>query len=540
MKFTWDGTVRAGRSHELIPGHPHLDQSNRSLDKSRDFSDQSPVKLRAHDWQEAHRRIEMTLVTHLDADAPAAADLMSPSDAGRQVVEPEIADEAPGDDRPRRTTDTSGMEETVLKPASSFRRLRRGRDAGCDQRLVNRRIGQYRIASVLGRGSMACVYRARHLGLHRPCALKVLDSDLVSQQPGLRKQFWAEARAAANLIHPHVVTIHNLGSAQGFHFIEMEYVPGGQTLREALVRQGPLDPARAAHLARQIVLALGAAHDSGLVHRDIKPANVLLTPEGKAKLADFGLVRRVEDLALGCAPLAGTPSFMAPELFQGTPASPRSDIYALGVLLYYTLSGRLPFAADTVGELVQLHRAQPVPDIRQVVPSVPDALFDVLERCLAKLPEDRFECAGGMAAALERSIHRQRDTESLVRESTNGVDCFIQGCRDTFRVIMPLPGDRLQEVVIEVTEEDDHERYLSVFSVCGPAEPKHFAYALKLNAHLTYGSISIHKVLGSPMFVMSRTFLLDTARPDDIRDALIEIARRSDHVEKQLTQMDQY
>jgi serine/threonine-protein kinase len=387
---------------------------------------------------------------------------------------------------------------------------------------------------------MACVYKAKHLGLHRPCALKVMDSEVVKRHPEIRKQFWAEARVAANLIHPNVVTIHNLGSAQGYHFIEMEYVPGGQTLRESLVRQGPLEPARAAALARQVASALGAAHDSGLVHRDIKPANVLLTPQGNAKLADFGLVRTVEDLAAGCAPVAGTPSFMAPELFQGTPASPRSDIYALGVLLFYTLSGRLPFAADTVGDLIRLHQAQPVPDVRGIAPMVPDRLFDVLKQCLAKSPGDRFENARSLSFALDRSIHSHRDTESLVRESTKGLDCFIQGCRDTFRIILPQPGDRLQEVVIEVSEEDKKERYLSVFSVCGPADPKYFAYALKLNAHLTYGSISIHNVLGAPMFVMSRSFLLETARPEDIRDALVEIAARSDHVEKLLTRLDQY
>jgi serine/threonine-protein kinase len=453
---------------------------------------------------------------------------------------PELEDETATTGRPNRETAVSGMEETVLKLAPKSRHSLAGGARGCDERLVNRRIGQYRVGKLLGRGSMACVYKAQHLGLHRPCALKVMDQELVQAQPGLRKQFWAEARAAANLVHPHVVTIHNLGSAHGFHFIEMEYVPGGQTLRQLLVRDGPFEPARAADLARQIVLALGAAHDSGLVHRDIKPANVLMTPEGKAKLADFGLVRRVEDLAQGCAPLAGTPSFMAPELFQGTPASPGSDMYALGVLLYYAITGQLPFAADTVGELIHLHQLQPIPDIRQQVSSVPDGVVEVLERCLAKSPGDRFESARALAAALGRAIHRRPDTESLVRESTKGIDCFIQGCRDTFRVILPLPGDRLQEVVIEATEEPGEERYLSVFSVCAPADPKHFAYALKLNAHLTYGSISIHKVLGSPMFVMSRTFLLDTARPDEIRDALIEIARRSDHVEKQLTQMDQY
>ncbi len=123
--------------------------------------------------------------------------------------------------------------------------------------LLGRRIGQYRVDSIVGRGTMACVFKAKHLGLGRSCALKVMEPSLVARQPGLREQFWAEARAAANLQHPNVVTIHNLGSAQGFHFIEMEYVKGGHTLRESLVRGGPLEPMRAATLTRQIVLALG-------------------------------------------------------------------------------------------------------------------------------------------------------------------------------------------------------------------------------------------------------------------------------------------
>jgi eukaryotic-like serine/threonine-protein kinase len=406
--------------------------------------------------------------------------------------------------------------------------------------LVGRRVGQYRVDRVLGRGTMAYVFKAKHLGLGRPCALKVMDPGLVKRQPGIRQQFWAEARAAANVLHPHVVTIHNLGSVQGFHYIEMEYIRGGQTLRESLVRDGPLEPVRASTLARQVVLALGAAHEAGLVHRDIKPANVLLTPDGRAKLADFGLVRRLDDLADGGAPLAGTPTFMAPELFKGTPASTHSDIYALGVLLFHTLSGRLPFVADNLGELIQLHQNQPVPDMRQWVETIPDALVEIVEKCLAKSPADRYPSAQLLADSLQRAIHRQRDTESLVREAAKGLDCFIQGYGDTFRVILPLPGDRLQEVVIEATEEKNNERYLSVFSVCGPADPTHFKYALTLNSHLTFGSISIHEVLGSPMFVMSRTFPRDTVRTEDVRDALLEIGRRADHVEKQLTRLDQY
>ena len=387
---------------------------------------------------------------------------------------------------------------------------------------------------------MACVYKAKHLGLHRPCALKVIDPALVMKQPVTREQFWAEARVAANLLHPNIVTIHNLGSAFGFHFIEMEYVTGGMTLRESLVREGPLEPLRATKLARQVVLALGAAHDSGLVHRDIKPANVLLTPRGVAKLADFGLVSRLDELAQGGAPLAGTPTFMAPELFQGTPASPRSDFYALGVMLFYTLSGRLPFSADMISQLIKLHQHQTVPDVREIVASVPVVLVEILERCLAKSPAERFNSAAELVESLQLAIHRLRDTERLVRDSADGLDCFIQGCRDTFRVILPQPGDRLQEVIIEATEGKNNERYLSVFSICGPADPAYFEYALSLNAHLTYGSISIHTVLGTPMFVMSRTFPRDTVRTEDVRDALLEIARRADLVEKQLTRQDQY
>src|SRR5262249_20412668 len=180
------------------------------------------------------------------------------------------------------------------------------------------------------RGSMACVYKARHTALDRACALKIMDTALVARHPDIREQFWAEARAIAKVLHPHIVTIYNLDSADGHHFIEMEYVPGGRTLRDILVHEGPLEPCRAATLARQAVQALGAAQDAGLVQRDIKPANVLLTRRGDAKLADFGLVGRLEDLAQGGAPLAGTPSYMAPELFQGTPASTASDIYAVG------------------------------------------------------------------------------------------------------------------------------------------------------------------------------------------------------------------
>jgi serine/threonine-protein kinase len=336
------------------------------------------------------------------------------------------------------------------------------------------------------------------------------------------------------------VTIHNLGCDRGYHFIEMEYVPGGVSLKESLVREGPFEPIRASTLVRQIVLALDAAHQSGLVHRDVKPANVLLTSDGRAKLADFGLVHRLNEPAVVGVPVAGTPTFMAPELFAGVPASHRSDLYAVGVMFYYLLSARLPFASDQIGHLIHLHRHEPVPDIRDFTPDVPHLVTEILARCLAKRPHERYASAEELAADLQAAIENARDTESLVRESLEGLDCFVQGARDNFRLLFQLPNDRLQEVYLEVTLGRNEERLLSVFSVCGPADPKHFEYALKLNDTLTFGSLSIRNVNDQPMFVMTRTFAREHVCAADVRAALLEIARRGDRVEQQLSDADLY
>jgi serine/threonine-protein kinase len=406
--------------------------------------------------------------------------------------------------------------------------------------LENQELGQYRMETVIGRGSMGRVYRAQHLGLSRTCAIKVMNPGLVARQPEIRERFWAEARAVANLVHPHVVTIHNLGTDRGYHYIEMEFVPGGISLKEALADAGSYEPVRASTLVRQVVLALGAAHQSGLVHRDVKPSNVLLTADGKAKLADFGLVRHLSELELAGVPVAGTPAFMAPELFEGIPASHQSDIYAVGVMYYTLLSGRLPFASDQIARLIRLHRDAPVPDLKEVVPGIPETVAGVLARCLAKRPEQRYATAEELADDLETIITKLRDTESLVRESVEGLTCFVQGGRDQFRVLFKLPNDRLQEVYLEVTQGRHGERFLSVFSVCGPALPEHFEFALRLNAELTYGSLSIRNVNGQPMFVMTRTFPRDRIAAVDVRAAFLEIARRADRVEQELTDVDLY
>jgi serine/threonine-protein kinase len=403
--------------------------------------------------------------------------------------------------------------------------------------LIDRTLGQYRIGPVIGRGNMGRVYRGEHAGLGRTCAIKVMNPGLVDRQPQILERFWAEARALAGLMHPHVVTVHNLGSDRGYHYIEMEYVPGGVSLKETLVRGGTLAPVRATNLVRQVAQALGAAHQAGLVHRDVKPANVLLTADGKAKLADFGLVRDMND-GLASGPIAGTPTFMAPELFTGAPASPQSDLYAVGVMYYYLLSARLPFASDRLPLLIRLHQRAPVPDVRHFAPTVPDDIASILDRCLAKDPADRYSSSQELMEELQAVIFHLRDVESLIRECLEGLDGVVEGAQDRWRILLKVPGSRLQEVRLELTEDRTKRRLLSVYSVCCPADPGHYEFALKLNAELTYGGLSIHDVDGKPMFVMTRAYPGGDVSPEEIRAAVQEIARQSDWVEQQLTRAD--
>ena len=361
--------------------------------------------------------------------------------------------------------------------------------------LAGRTLSQYRLGEVVGQGSMSRVYQAEHLTLFRPCALKILNPGLLARQPDTREHFWAEARVVANLVHPNIVTVHNLGSDRGYHFIEMEYVDGA-SLRDILIREGPLDSFRASTIVHQVVQALGKAHDSGLVHRDIKPTNVMIAKSGQAKLADFGLVRHLKELQLAGATVGGTPTFMAPELFGGSSASPHSDLYAVGVMYYYLLSSRLPFASDTIAQLIKQHLNHPIPDVREIVSTVSEDVHLILNRCMAKQPKERFESAAELSEALRSVINSLQNTGELLQEALQGIDCFIQGGLDNYRVVFRLPQDRIQEVYLEVTTGRHNERLLSVFSVCGPADPSHFEFALKLNAHLTYGGLTVREVNG--------------------------------------------
>ena len=265
--------------------------------------------------------------------------------------------------------------------------------------------GRYELGMVLGRGGMAEVRAGWDRRLGRAVAVKTLLPDL-AERPAVRRSFEGEARAAARLTHPNAVTVFDVGEEEGVPFLVMEQVIG-PTLEHELAG-GPLDAGRVRRLGGELLAALGAAHAAGLVHRDVKPANVLMTPDGSAKLADFGIAKAVagEDAAAtemdltATGQVCGTIAYMAPERLAGRPATVQSDVYSVGVVLYESLTGARPFAAATPVEMIRaIDQARPVP-LRERCPGLDAALVSAVERSMTRNPEDRFPSAADMSAAL--------------------------------------------------------------------------------------------------------------------------------------------
>jgi eukaryotic-like serine/threonine-protein kinase len=281
-----------------------------------------------------------------------------------------------------------------------------------------RELGSYRLVELIGRGGMGEVWRATHRLLARPAAIKLIKPELLGASgPGGAKalidRFCREAEAASFLQSPHTIRIYDFGESRAgtFYFV-MELLDGLDL--ETLVRDhGPLPPERVAHVLRQVCHSLGEAHERGLIHRDVKPANIFLCRLGReydfVKVLDFGLVKYDQDESildtLRSAPelTTGTPAYMAPEAANGDPVDRRADIYALGCVAYWLLTGRLVFEAETpLRMLVQHIQAQPVPPGRRAPQPVPDALERLVLRCLEKDPANRPASADEILADLDR------------------------------------------------------------------------------------------------------------------------------------------
>ena len=264
--------------------------------------------------------------------------------------------------------------------------------------------GEYSIARELGRGGMGIVYLARDVQLDRDVAIKILPPELAF--PAARERFLREARTAAGLSHPHIVPIHRVGEAGGFVFFVMSYVEG-ETLGERLRARGPLPPADATRVLREVAWALAYAHGRGIVHRDVKPDNILLEAgTGRAMVTDFGIAHAGEDTGPVRAPgkVTGTAHYMSPEQAAGDPVDGRSDIYSLGVVGYVAVSGRLPFEADNLPALI-LRQATESPDsVLHAAPGLPTALGHAIDRCLDRDPDERFPDGEALAAALAPTL----------------------------------------------------------------------------------------------------------------------------------------
>jgi eukaryotic-like serine/threonine-protein kinase len=266
--------------------------------------------------------------------------------------------------------------------------------------------GRYRLGALIGRGGMADVYEGIDERLERSVAVKLLQPEMAARRD-IRSRFEAEARAAAGLSHPNAVAVYDTGEHDGVPFLVMERLPG-ETLADRIAA-GPVEPAWLRRAAGGLLGALAAAHAAGIVHRDVKPGNILLAADGTPKISDFGIAKSLPpadgapapvDLT-GTGQLLGTPAYLAPERLEGVPATPRSDLWAFGVVLYEALAGRKPFDGPTplaVARAVADGAYVPLATLR---PDVDPDFVAAVERAMAHHPGDRFTSAADMAAALE-------------------------------------------------------------------------------------------------------------------------------------------
>ncbi len=267
---------------------------------------------------------------------------------------------------------------------------------------------RYQLLERLGHGGMSDVFRARDLMLERYVAIKVL-SEQYSNDESFQQRFRQEARAAANLSHPNIVTVHDFGLDQGQLFIVMEYVPG-KDLKTLLRQRGRFSVEEAIPLMVQACAGIGYAHRAGLVHCDIKPHNMIVTPDSRLKVTDFGIARALSTIMPDerADVVWGSPQYFSPEQAIGEAPSPASDVYSLGIVLYEVLTGALPFTGRNSEELALLHlQADPIPP-SEYVPDIPPALEQIIVKVLSKEPSARYRTADQLGRVLMR-FGTQRD-----------------------------------------------------------------------------------------------------------------------------------
>ena len=263
---------------------------------------------------------------------------------------------------------------------------------------------RYEVEELVGAGGMSSVYRARDQLLERHVALKILHPQYGEDEEYVER-FRREARSVAKLSHPHIVTVIDRGEDDGRQYIVFEYVHG-ENLKQLIERTGPLPTRRAIELAISIADALSFAHENGIVHRDVKPQNVLLTPDGDAKVTDFGIARSldVERGVTQTGTVLGTSNYLSPEQAGGKATTPSTDIYSLGVVVYELLTAEVPFPGENFVAIAMKHINEPAPDVLAKRPDVPVRLAAAVDCALAKDPAERFPTMAAFATELRRCL----------------------------------------------------------------------------------------------------------------------------------------
>lgn len=266
-------------------------------------------------------------------------------------------------------------------------------------------VDHYRVVEQLGAGGMGCVYHVEHVTLGRPYALKVLHSDVLERDPRSIDRFVREARAASRIRHPNIIDVFDFGYlADGRPYFVMEMIES-ESLGDAIDEGGPIEPAKAIAIARQLASALGAAHEAGVIHADVTPSNILVSGD-HVKLVDFGLAELSEHMVIDetATFVMGTPRYVAPERLLGRAASPACDQYALGVVLFEMITGITPFHSPDLRQLCQQHIAEPVPQMMSPYGALPPELDRFVARCMAKSPAHRFPSMAELATELDSLV----------------------------------------------------------------------------------------------------------------------------------------
>ncbi|MFK7805474.1 MAG: protein kinase [Anaerolineae bacterium] len=279
---------------------------------------------------------------------------------------------------------------------------------------------RYKIDERIGMGGMAAVYRAQDMHLGREIAIKIIHESLSGDDTFLQ-QFRNEAHAAANLNHPNIVAVYDIGEWEGRYFMVMEYVEGltlKDIIRTYIAEENHMPVERMLKFAIQICKGMGYAHRSGLVHCDMKPQNILVTPDDRAKITDFGISRAVSEATrTGSDVVWGTPQYFSPEQAAGDPPSPASDVYSIGIIMFEMLSNELPFKGENPTAIALKHLQSPPPHIRSINKTVPPQMAQILHKILAKEPAGRYRTAGQLERILETYLKQSQEATSPFLES---------------------------------------------------------------------------------------------------------------------------